>query len=188
MVARTRSSTSLSAEHDRINIHGSLIAAASAGDDLVAQENRRPVRVDIDDGQIGEGQVLVDPVVPLLYREPVDDDGRKAGEQGPDQGHRGVGVTALCSNHECVEHAFVAVADRLHGVVECGLSASQGADLSGETAGADRVDDGLSAGWVSCHEPTVNSARHGSPPVSLPVLLPGSRSTWCFAQFEVVFS
>ena len=171
-----------------LGLCGTFGAAASAGDDLVAEVEWRFARVDVDDGEVGEGQVVVDALVPFLDREPVDDDGGEAGEQCPDRGHRGVGVTALCSNHECVEHAFVAVADRVDGVVECGLSASHGADLSGEQAGAGRVDAGLSAGWVSCHVPTVNSARHGSLPVSLPVLLPGWRSTWCFAHFEVPFS
>jgi hypothetical protein len=40
---------------------------------------------------------------------------------------------------------------------------------------------------VGCHVTTLKSRRHGSPPESLPALLPGSRSPCEWAQVQVEF-
>ena len=49
--------------------HGALVAPPSTRDDLVGQQEWRLIRVDVGDGEIGEGQVFIDSGSPFAVRE-----------------------------------------------------------------------------------------------------------------------
>ena len=85
--------------------------------------------VDVDDGEVGEGQVFVDALMPLLIGSRLMTTAARRGSSAQ------IAVTAASESPRCARTTSAwstrssPLRIAVNGVVECGLSSSHGADL-----------------------------------------------------------